>query len=140
MINNVILMGRLTADPQLKTTQSGKEVCAFCIAIDRPYLASQQKIADFIPIVAWQNTAVFVCNYFKKGSTIAVIGRLQSRKYTLESGENRTAYEVVATQVSFCGSKAAEKISNEGNAGDKPYINASAADFEEITDDEDLPF
>lgn len=140
MINTVVLMGRLTADPQLKATQSGKNVCSFSIAVDRPYLASQQRVADFIPIVAWQNTAVFVCNYFKKGSMIAVTGRIQSRKYTLESGENRTVYEVVATQVSFCGSKAAEKVTNEGNTGDEPYINASAADFEEITDDEDLPF
>ena len=145
MLNCVTLMGRLTADPVLKTTTTGKEVCQFSIAVDRSYAGHGEKQSDFITIVAWEAAARFVVNYFTKGSMIAIQGSIQSRSYEDKKGNKRTAFEVVAREVSFCGNKA------EG--GKKPpaepqpdydgtgyYSNASAADFEEIADDEDMPF
>ena len=143
MINNVTLMGRLTADPELKTTTSGLSVTSFSIAVDRPYAKSgEDRQADFINIVAWRQSAEFVCRYFKKGQMIALTGSLQTRNYEDKNGNKRTAYEVVADRISFCGSKA-----ESGGASPLPtqqaapaFKSAGASDFEEITDDEDLPF
>jgi len=142
MINNVTLMGRLTADPELRTTTTGRNVTSFSIAVDRSFArAGEDRQTDFINIVAWQQQADFVCRYFKKGSMIALTGSLQTRSYEDKNGNKRTAYEVVAREFSFCGSKA-----ETGTAGSMPaqaapaYQTASAADFEEIPDDEDLPF
>ena len=152
-------MGRLVADPELRMTTSRKEVATFRIAVDRPLSKDQHtQTADFITIVAWESTATFVSRYFSKGSPIAVNGVLRSRSYTDSTGEKRNVVEVVAKEVSFCGSK------NEGSAPATPplpnnppanstgsytpsYINntsgfstASPSDFEEIEDDEDMPF
>lgn len=147
MLNQVVLMGRLTADPVSRTTESGKSVCSFCIAVDRGYVKQgQERKADFINIVAWQNTADFVCRYFQKGGMIAVTGQLQSRQYEDRAGNKRTAFEVIAREVSFCGDSGKKQNSGElkpeelntGHEGG--WSNATAADFEEITDDEDLPF
>lgn len=142
MINNVTLMGRLTADPELRTTTTGRNVTSFSIAVDRSFARTgEDRQTDFINIVAWQQQADFVCRYFKKGSMIALTGSLQTRSYEDKNGNKRTAYEVVAREFSFCGSKA-----ETGAAGSMPaqaapaYQTASAADFEEIPDDEDLPF
>lgn len=144
MLNCVTLMGRLVADPELRTTGTGKSVASFRIAVDRSFArAGEQRQADFITIVAWENTANFVCRYFSKGSMIAVQGSIQTRQYEDNSGAKRTAFEVVAREVSFCGSKA--ETGTVGNASAAPaaaptYQNAAPSDFEEITDDEDLPF
>ncbi len=142
MINNITLMGRLTADPELRTTPTGRNVSSFSIAVDRGFArAGEERQTDFINIVAWQQTADFVCRYFRKGSMIALTGSLQTRSYEDKNGNKRTAYEVVAREVSFCGSKA-----ETGAAGSMPvqatpaYQTAKAADFEEIPDDEELPF
>ena len=147
------MLGRLVADPELRTTSGGSEVCSFRIAVDRPYSkdANAQK-ADFFTVVAWNSTALFVSRYFSKGSPIGINGVLQSRTYEdRNSGEKKTAIEIVAREVSFCGSK------NEGSAPAAPtppanstgsytpsYISntsgfstASPSDFEEIEDDED---
>lgn len=106
MINNVTLMGRLTADPVLKTTNSGLEVCSFCVAVERSYKADNgEKQTDFINITAWRQTAAFVCKYFQKGQMIALTGSIQTRSYEDKNGNKRTAVEVVANNVSFCGSK-----------------------------------
>lgn len=141
MLNNVILMGRLTADPEIRTTSSGKSVANFRIAVDRAYSKGDDKQADFITIVAWESTANFVCRYFQKGSMIAIQGRIQTRSYEDSNGAKRTAFEVLATEVSFCGSK--NEGSNSNNANSSPsapaYIPAPT-EFEEIEDDEDLPF
>ncbi len=126
MINSVIIMGRMTKDPELKTTQSGLSVISFTVAVDRKYQKERQ--ADFLNVVAWRQTAEFVEKYFHKGSMIAVQGSIQTRKYEDKNGNNRTAVEIVADNVSFCGSK-----------DEKPNLNVSADDFEEIGDD-DLPF
>lgn len=144
MLNCVTLMGRLVADPELRTTGTGKSVCTFRIAVDRSFArAGEQRQADFITIVAWENTANFVCRYFSKGSMIAVQGSIQTRQYEDNSGAKRTAFEVVAREVSFCGSKSetGTGINNVAAPAAAPtYQNAAPSDFEEITDDEDLPF
>ena len=143
MINSVVLMGRLTADPELRTTTTGKSVCSFSIAVDRSYSKNaEERQADFINIVAWENTANFVCRYFSKGSMIAIQGQIQTRRYEDKTGAKRTAFEVVAREVSFCGSKSETGTVSRPAAPEQPpvYKNANQSDFEEITDDEDLPF
>lgn len=148
MLNRVILMGRLVSDPELKTTTSGISVTSFRIAVDRSYVkAGAERQADFIDIVAWRNTAEFVCRNFGKGSLIAVDGQLQSRQYQAKDGTNRTAIEVVADNVSFTGER------RDTNAYSQPrdnysqvapatpsYSNGSVDDFQEMPLDDDLPF
>lgn len=142
MLNCVTLMGRLVADPELRTTSTGKSVCTFRIAVDRSFAkAGEQRQADFITIVAWESTANFICRYFSKGSMIAVQGSIQTRQYEDNSGAKRTAFEVLAREVSFCGSKAETgTVAPAAPAAAPTYQNAAPSDFEEITDDEDLPF
>lgn len=106
MLNVAVLMGRLVADPELRRTQSDLAVCSFRIAVDRNYAnKAGERQADFIDIVAWRSTAEFVCKYFTKGQMIAVEGSIQTRSYEDKQGNKRTAVEVVANNVSFCGSK-----------------------------------
>lgn len=110
MLNIVALMGRLTHTPELKTTQNGTSVCSFSIAVDRTYTPKgEERKADFIDIVAWRQTAEFICKYFQKGSMIAIDGSIQTRSYQDKQGSNRTKVEVLANNVSFCGAKAADK-------------------------------
>lgn len=130
MLNNVTLMGRLVNDPKIRTTSSGKSVTDFRIAVDRAFSKDGNRQADFITIVAWEKTAEFIGKHFSKGSMIAIQGKIQTRNYEDGNGNKRTAFEVVATEVSFCGGK------NEGASA--PSV--PAPDFEEITDTEDLPF
>ena len=106
MLNNVILMGRLTADPELKKTPSDVSVTTFTVAVDRAYAKQgEDKKTDFINIVAWRQTAEFICKYFKKGQMIAIQGSIQTRNYEDKDGHKRTAFEIMAEQVSFCGDK-----------------------------------
>ena len=100
-MNNVILIGRLVADPELKTTQSGIEVTSFRIAVDRPYSKDGEKKADFIDIVAWRKTAAFICQYFTKGKPIVINGSLQTRSYETKDGSKRYVTEVLADNVEF---------------------------------------
>lgn len=107
MLNVVALTGRLVEDPELKTTTNGVSVCSFRIAVDRDYAPQgQERKADFINVVAWRGTAEFVAKFFRKGQMIAVNGSIQTRQYEDRRGNKRTAVEVVAGSVSFCGSKA----------------------------------
>ena len=102
MLNVVVLMGRLVADPQLRQTTTGKNVASFRVACDRGRRdANGQNQADFFDVVAWDRSAEFVCRYFQKGSMIAIDGRLQSRNYQDKSGNNRTAIEIVASNINF---------------------------------------
>ena len=147
MLNCVTLMGRLTADPEVRTTTTGKSVCTFSIAVDRSFArAGEQRQTDFINIVAWENTATFISRYFAKGSMIAIQGSIQTRSYEDKNGNKRTAFEVIAREVSFCGSKAETGTGNynpapvSAAAPAPSYQTAAPGDFEEITDDEDLPF
>lgn len=141
MLNSIIIMGRLTADPELRTTTSGLSVTSFTVAVDRGYVRpGEEKKADFIPVVAWRTTADFVTKYFRKGSMIAVQGSLQTRNYEDKNGNKRVAFEIVADQVSFCGSKA-ESGSYGNDAGNvSSYNNASVDDFSTVVNDDDLPF
>ena len=105
MFNIVILTGRLTADPELKTTTSGIPVTSFSIAVSRRYRSGEEQQTDFIRVVAWRQTAEFVSKYFKQGSMIGIEGSIQTRRYTDRDGNNRTAFEVVANNVQFVESK-----------------------------------
>ncbi|MBR3768674.1 MAG: single-stranded DNA-binding protein [Clostridia bacterium] len=141
MLNSIIVMGRLTADPELRTTGSGLSVTSFTVAVDRGYARTgEERKTDFIPVVAWRSTADFVTKYFRKGSMIAVQGSLQTRNYEDKSGNKRVAFEIIADQVSFCGSKAESgTYGNEAN-NVSSYNNSSVDDFSTVVDDDDLPF
>ena len=143
MFNLVVLTGRLTADPELKTTQSGISVTSFSIAVDRRYRVGEERQTDFINVVAWRHQAEFVAKYFKKGNMIGIEGSIQTRKYTDKNGNNRTAFEVVANNVQFVESKRDSAPSAvEDNAPAASFSNAGANDFADLGDiaDDDLPF
>lgn len=138
MINHTILMGRLTHSPELKHTPSDVAVVKFTLAVDRGYAKnSEDKVTDFIDIVAWRNTAEFVCKYFKKGQLVAVEGSIQTRNYEDRDGNKRKAFEIVASQVHFAESKK-ENTEPEYNNKSQSYSNGNSKDFIEIQDD--LPF
>ena len=147
MLNNAVVMGRLVADPELRTTGSGISVSSFTVAVDRRFnRQGEDRQADFIDIIAWRQTAEFVCKYFRKGSMIAVQGYIQTRMYEDKNGNKRKAVEIVADNVSFCGSKAESgsgSYSREDSyASAQPapsYSTADEGDFKEIPED-DLPF
>ena len=116
MLNVVAIMGRLVADPELRTTPQGTNVCSFRIACDRNFVRQgEQRQADFIDIVAWRSQAEFVSKYFQKGSLIAIEGSLQTRQYQDKNGNNRTAVEVVANNISFAGPKSSNQGGVEGS-------------------------
>ena len=135
-MNNIVLMGRLTKDPELRSTSNGNSVCSFTLAVDRNFAADgKERESDFIPVVAWRGTADFVSKYFQKGSMMAVQGALQTRKYEDKDGNKRTAFEVIASQISFCGGK------NDAGSGSTEKAKTKAAKAEvEDDEDDDLPF
>ena len=148
MLNRIILMGRLTRDPELRHTQSGTAVASFSLAVDRDFKSrdSGEKATDFIDIVAWRNTAEFVSKYFTKGRMAVVEGRLQIRDWTDRDGGKRRSAEVVADNVYFGDTKRAGERggSFSGPAAPAPVdygIPAGADQFAELADDDgDLPF
>ena len=139
MLNSVCLMGRLTADPELKSTQSGVSVCSFRIAVDRTYQPKgQEKQTDFINIVTWRGTAEFVSRYFRKGQLVAVQGSIQTGQYTDRDGNKRTTFDVVADNVFFAEKKAESGETKQVAGYDQsPDIQG---DFEEIVGNDELPF
>lgn len=146
--NKVILGGRITADPELKQTQSGVAVCSFSVAVNRRYQKdAESQQTDFINVVAWRQQAEFVTRYFRKGSSICVVGTIQTRSWTDNQGQKRYATDVVADEINFVDSKG-EGASNQGG---NPYAaesyapsfasqNQEAPKFEEMSNDDDLPF
>ena len=139
MLNKVILMGRLTRDPELKYTPSNVAVCSFSIAVDRRYARpGEQRQADFINIVAWRNTAEFVSKYFVKGQLINVCGSLQTRTWDDAQGVKRYATEVVADEVEFI-STTRGGVEGETFTQSTTKSNAPVAELEPI-DDDSLPF
>lgn len=145
MINMVALMGRLTYEPELRKTPSDVSVLRFQVACDRSYQrAGAERQADFIDCVAWRQTAEFISRYFHKGSMIAVEGTIQTSNYTDKNGNNRKQIEVLANNVSFCGSKSESGNATPTGGYNEPapsYASADNSDFEEIVDDDDdLPF
>ncbi len=154
MLNVAAIMGRLTADPELRHTPNDVAVTTFTLAVDRSYAkAGTERQTDFIDVVAWRNTAEFVCKYFSKGRMMAVTGSIQTRNYEDKQGNKRKAFEIVANDVSFADSKrdnAGGGASSYAGASapQKPafsepapaYSSGSNEDFEEILGDDDLPF
>jgi single-strand DNA-binding protein len=139
MLNRVIIMGRLTRDPERRTTQSGTAVTSFTLAVDRDFKGKDgEKTTDFIDCVAWRNTADFVSRYFTKGRMAVVEGRMQTRNYTDKSGSNRKAVEIVAENVYFGDSK---RDGDTGQQTPPPAYPVIQDGYEEMTgEDGDLPF
>lgn len=166
MLNVVAIMGRLVADPELRTTPAGVNVCTVRIACDRNFVQQgQERQADFLDVVAWRHNADFLTKYFSKGSMVAVHGHLQSRQYQDKNGNNRTAVEIVSDDLSFAGpSKRPAGQQPVDDGGEAPparyqapkqlgfgsqrereelqagYSQGSADDFAVIDDNDDLPF
>lgn len=132
MLNRILLMGRMTKDPELRRTQSGTAVTSFTLAVDRDFKGQNgEKETDFIDVVAWRGTAEFVRNYFTKGRMAVVDGRLQIRGWTDKNGNKRSSAEVVADNVYFGDSK---------RDSDAPPVDPTPK-FEELDEqDSTLPF
>lgn len=135
MYNKAILIGRMVADPELKTTPNGVSVTSFRIAVDRAF--GKERKADFFSITCWRQQAEFVCRYFSKGKPIGIEGAIQNREYTDKDGNKRTATEIVADRVFFVGSKETQAGAEDGAQG---VSDGSGDGFQ--TDDfgSDLPF
>ena len=157
MLNHIVLMGRLTRDPELRRTSSGVAVASFSLAVDRDYAAQgAEKETDFVDIVAWRNTAEFVSKYFSKGRMAVVSGRLQIRNWQDKEGNNRTSWEVSADNVYFGDSKRdsapsggfdqtqgyTPSYSQQAPAYQAPKdVAGAASDFSMLADeDPELPF
>jgi single-strand DNA-binding protein len=144
--NKVILMGRLTAAPEVKTTGSGLSVTSFSIAVDRRHTKGEEKAADFFNATAWRGTAEFICKYFKKGDPIIIWGSLQNRSFTDKQGNNRTVTEIVVDEACFVANKAAaQPVQGAETVGMVSYVpdayaSPTAPNFEDVGGDSDLPF
>ena len=144
MLNKVIIMGRLTRDPELKYTPSNVAVCSFSVAVDRRFVRQgEQRQADFINVVAWRQTAEFICKYFTKGRMINICGSLQTRTWDDANGVRHYATEVVADEANFCG----EKPQSGGGQYDgsqsfpqEPPAQFAGDGFAPVDTDDDLPF
>lgn len=144
MLNCATIMGRLTAAPELRVATTGREVCRFTVAVDRP---GGDRVADFIRVICFESTANFVEKHFGKGSMIALQGKIQTGSYTDSKGVKRYTFEVVAVEVGFCGTSsvsrsdsslregAREQSKDEGVNG--YFSTAAPGDFDEIVGDED---
>ena len=138
MLNVVTLMGRLTRDPELKSTQSGIDVASFTLAVDRGYAkAGAEKETDFLDCVAWRGTAEFISRYFKKGMQVAVSGRIQTRKWKDQQDQKRVAVEIVVDEAFFADSK---REPAAGTGTDDRGRAAANWDYENLSVDEDGPF
>ena len=127
MLNKAVMVGRLTADPELRQTPNGVNVCSFTVACSRP---GKDKGTDFIDCVAWRSTAEFICKYFHKGDAIGLDGSIQTRNFEDKNGNKRKAVEVVCDQVSFLPSAKEKQVEQ---------VEKTSLDVE-IDDSEDLPF
>lgn len=143
-MNVVVLVGRLTDNPELRKTNNDISVTRFSIAVDRQFKSGEERQADFINIVAWRQSAEFICRYFTKGQRIGIEGSLRMNRFTDKDGNNRTSYEVVVNNAHFVESKR-----DSGNAGSyapapasapQSFSNSDSGDFAEISTDDDLPF
>lgn len=162
MYNRIILMGRLTKDPEMRTTQSGISMCRFSIAVDRQYAKQgEERQADFFDVTVWRNTAEFVCKYFSKGKMIHIEGRLQNNNYTDNDGVKHYQNSIIADSVAFCGDKGGNsqdtaQTTNYAQVGtpvqqarpaqkaatqaSQPVELGDLAEFEEILSDGEVPF
>lgn len=132
-MNNIVLAGRLTKAPELKTTNSGVDVLPFTMAVNRAYAKSNDEVtADFIPCIAWRKTATFISKYFNKGDGIVIKGRLETRKWVDNNGNNRVSYEVIVENTEFPQGKS----KNNTTASNTPTPSM----VEDLPVDDDLPF
>ena len=143
-LNKVILGGRLTADPELKTTSSGISVVTFSIAVNRRFSkdSAQQNETDFFNVTAWRQTADFVSRYFRKGSSICVCGTLQNRNWTDQQGQKHYRTDIVADEVMFVDSRSDSPAAADFGGAATAFSSPAGATskFEEIKTDDDLPF
>lgn len=135
-MNKVVLIGRLTKDPELKFTPSGTAVCTFTLAVDRRFKKEGQPSADFVPIVIWGKIAESTANYKKKGELIGVAGRIETRSYEAKDGGRMYVTEVIADEVQFLD-YGGSKDSGQGNISSNYFGNG---DMTPIDDGEDMPF
>lgn len=145
MLNKIIIMGRLVADPELRQTASNVSNVKFTVAVDRNYTPQgQEKQTDFISVVAWRQTAEFINKYFAKGSMIVVEGSLQTGSFTDKNGVKRYTTDVIAEQVYFAESKKNTEKPQQNSSQDKEQLSSMAIgnleDFEEIIGGDDSPF
>ena len=148
MINKVVLMGRLTQDPELRHVGASGDisVTSFTLAVNRPYRKDQERQADFIDVVAWRQTAEFVCRFMQKGSMAIVCGSIQTRMWQDKDGKNRKSVEVLADEVSFGESKrdSAPRVDRPFNFADNSPAEtddfSDSGDFTETISDDELPF
>jgi single-strand DNA-binding protein len=132
-LNNIVLAGRLTKAPELKATNSGVDVLPFTIAVNRAYAKSNDEVtADFIPCIAWRKTATFISKYFNKGDGIVIKGRLETRKWVDNNGNNRVSYEVIVENTEFPQGKS----KNNTTATNTPIPSM----VDDLPVDDDLPF
>lgn len=127
MLNQITIMGRLVADPELKSTNTGKNVTSFRIACDRDYKAGEEKAVDFIDCVAWRQSAEFICRNFRKGMPILISGRLQIREYVNRNEQKVRVAEINVESSYFCG-------------GERTAAPAKSQGFEDMQDDGNLPW
>ena len=143
-MNKVILMGRLTRDPEMRQTQSGVPVCSFSIAVNRRFAKEGQQTADFINCTAWRQQAEFICKYFTKGAMISVVGNLQSRSWENQEGKKQYATDVVVDEVYFTGSRTETHPQADGGfapPAKDPFADIDTMGFQAIDGSEDdLPF
>ncbi len=137
MINNINIMGRLTADPEVNYTAENIPVCNFSIAVDRPHKKDAEGVTDFFNCVAWRKKAEFMTNYFSKGDMLAIIGTLRSEQYKDKHDENRTAIKIYVKEIHFCGRKDKSKGISKELEG---MTNVTDEELEELSLDDDLPF
>ena len=140
-MNNVTLTGRLTADPELRQTPANISVCSFFVAVDKPYKQGEERKADFIPVVAWRNTAEFISRNFSKGQRIEIVGKLSTSKFDDKDGKTQYRMDVVADSVEFGGSKASTSSNNSvGSNNSSQADDDDFAGFEEILGSDNIPF
>ena len=139
-MNNICIVGRITAEPELKQTPNGVAVCSFTLAVKRPRV---KDTTDFLPCVAWRQSAEYLCKFGKKGSTVAVTGVLTARNYEDKNGQKRTAYEILVDALNLLsdGNSSAPKqgVAQGGNDAPVPY-SSDVQYMEMMSDDSDLPF
>lgn len=149
MLNAIFLHGRLTADPELKSTSGGIPYCNFTVAVDGFAKKGEDKPTDFFPCLAWRNTAEMICKYFRKGKEIVISGEMHSSRYTDSDGNNRTSWKVTVNSVDFCGSAkepeangyVSGSVTPESVPGDVGNGKDSFSGMKELSmSDDNLPF
>jgi len=140
MLNNATIMGRLTKDVDMRRTQTGTPVCSFTVAVDRGTSKDGMKVTDFVDCVAWRDTAEFVNKYFKKGSAIVVMGRIETRTWKDAEGNSRKTTEINASNVYFGESKKDSNESGSETKTERKTETKSDNAFEPINDESELPF